>query len=43
MEIENIILSKATQTQKDKHGILYLQMDINCKIRDNHPSQTQKG
>lgn len=43
MKIENIILTDATQTQKDKHAILDLQMGINCKERDNHPSQTQKG
>ena len=32
IELENIILSEETQTQKDKHGITCLYMDIRQKV-----------
>jgi hypothetical protein len=33
MELENIILSKETQSQKDKYGVC---THINHKLQDNH-------
>ena len=35
LELENIILSEVTQTQKDKHGIIHSCEDIRCKAKDN--------
>jgi hypothetical protein len=34
-ELENIILSEVTQTQKDRHGV-HLLMDISHKVHNNH-------
>ena len=36
MELENIILTEVTQTQKDKHGVYLLINGIIIKIKEKH-------
>jgi hypothetical protein len=45
MELENIILSKVTQTQKDMHGMYLQKVDINKKVQNTQDTihRAQEG
>jgi hypothetical protein len=38
MELEKVILSKVTQTQKDRHS-MYSKVGISHKVQDNHATK----